>query len=72
MKKSKEISLVTLRQAKGLSQRDLASALGISHGAIAQYETGNRKPTLGNALKIANFFSMPVDQIKFGCEFKIT
>lgn len=64
MKKSK-ISLVTLRRAKGLSQRDLASDVMISPSAIAQYESGSRNPTLENALKIANYFNIPVENISF-------
>lgn len=66
MKKSKEISLITLRQSKGLSQRDLASCVNLSPGTIAQYELGNRKPSLKNALVIANYFNISVDKIKFG------
>lgn len=65
MKKTKEISLITLRQSRGLSQRDLASRVNLSPGTIAQYELGNRKPTLKNALIIANFFGVSVDKIKF-------
>ena len=68
MKKSKKISkisLVTLRKAKGLSQRELASDVMISSSAIAQYESGSRNPTLENALKIANYFNVPVENISF-------
>ena len=66
MKKSKEISLITLRQSKGLSQRDLASCVNLSPGMIAHDELGNRKPSLKNALVIANYFNISVDKIKFG------
>ena len=65
MKKTKKISLVTLRKAKGLSQRDLASNIMISPSAIAQYESGSRNPTLENALRIANYFDIPVENISF-------
>lgn len=68
MKKSKKISkisLVTLRKAKGLSQRELASDVMISPSAIAQYESGSRNPTLENALRIANYFNVPVENISF-------
>lgn len=65
MKKAKKIPLVTLRKSKGLSQKDLAIKILVSPSAIAQYELGNRKPTLENALKISNFFDVPVENISF-------
>lgn len=65
VKKTSKISLATLRKAKGLSQRELASDVMISPSAIAQYECGSRNPKLENALKIANYFNVPVENISF-------
>lgn len=65
MRKKKIFLLSDLRKAKGLSQRDLATYVDISPGAIGLYESGRRKPSLENALKISNFFEVPVEQIKF-------
>ena len=64
-KKKKTIPLATLRQSRGISQRDLATSVGLSPGAVGHYESGNRKPSLENALKIANYFNMSVEQISF-------
>ncbi len=65
MKKTKKVSLCVLRKSKGLSQRDLAAQIMLSPSTIAQYELGGRKPTLKNALLIAQFFNIPVDRISF-------
>lgn len=33
-----------LREAAGLTQEDLAAALGVSRAALSRWETGSRKP----------------------------
>jgi predicted unusual protein kinase regulating ubiquinone biosynthesis (AarF/ABC1/UbiB family)/DNA-binding XRE family transcriptional regulator len=43
--------LVRLRQALGFSQREMASELGVAHGAVGQWETGQR-PLPGPVLKL--------------------
>lgn len=65
-KKENKVSLTILRQAKGLSQRDLAKATGISPSTIASYETGTRMPRLDNALILSEFFGIKPQQIQFG------
>ena len=35
-----------LRKEKGMSQRELATALHMSNSAVAMYETGKRQPDL--------------------------
>ena len=41
-----------LRMEKGLNQRELASLLGVSNGAIGMWETGKRQPDLETIKKI--------------------
>jgi transcriptional regulator with XRE-family HTH domain len=55
--------LRTLRKQRGLSQRELAEALGyVSATAyISDFENGRRKPTLEFALKVSEYFGVPVD-----------
>lgn len=65
MKKEKMVSLSSLRDVKGLSQRDLAHELNVSVGLIGLYETGKRKPSFDRALQIAKYFDTPVEKIKF-------
>lgn len=60
-----QISLSSLRTAKGLSQRELANALNFSVGIIGLYETGKRTPSLKNAKIIANFFEVSLEDISF-------
>ena len=46
-----------------LSQRDFAKILGIGAGTYALYETGERVPSLGTFVAIADFYNVPVDFI---------
>ncbi len=66
-KSSKPIPLNILRQAKGLTQKELADELHVSNALIALYETGKRKPSLNKALIIASYFNTPVELIQFDC-----
>lgn len=65
MKKDKTIPLSRLREAKGMSQKDLANELNVSIGLIGLYETGRRKPSFDRAIQIAKFFDLPVEKISF-------
>jgi len=45
-----------IREARadaGLTQRDLAKALGVTHGALALWEMGKRDPSVTTVCKIA-------------------
>lgn len=39
-------SLVSLREQKGLTQKQVGEALGISQAAVAQFENGSANPTI--------------------------
>lgn len=58
----------TLAELRGeeMSQRELAEALGLKPSTIAMYEIGKRTPPLETAKKIATFFRVSVESIKFG------
>ncbi|RYJ06713.1 MAG: XRE family transcriptional regulator [Actinomycetales bacterium] len=43
-----------LRQARGLSQRELAEMCGTTQSAIARFEAGARPPKLDTLLRIAS------------------
>jgi len=45
-----------LRKEKGLTQKELASKIGVAEVTIRQYETSKRKPKFENAEKLAAFF----------------
>jgi transcriptional regulator with XRE-family HTH domain len=46
------------RTKKGWSQRLLAKTLGLSAGAIAQWELGTTKPTPANLIDLCNLFGI--------------
>ncbi len=52
-----------IRIEKGLNQRELASLLGVSNGAVGMWETGKRQPDLDTIKKIAEFFKVPTDYL---------
>jgi putative transcriptional regulator len=51
------------RQARGLSQADLAAALGVSRQSINSIETGRYIPSLPLAIGLARFFETTVEEI---------
>ena len=51
------------REKAGMSQRELAVAVGISQAAVAQWETGAAQPALDNLRKVAGIFGVTVDEL---------
>lgn len=47
-----------LRESKGLTQEELAKALGMSRPAVTQWETGWSQPRMGTIEKLAEFFGV--------------
>lgn len=66
-KTKKALPLSTLRQSRGLTQKELADELHVSSGLIALYESGKRKPRLNRAIEISNYFGISVEMIQFDC-----
>lgn len=58
--------LKMLREHRGLSQVELAEALGLSAGGIGGYENGSRTPKPGILAEIAEFFNVPVEDLRDG------
>ena len=52
-----------LRTCAGMTQRELADKLGISGAAVAQWETGDKRPTVDNLERLADIFGVTVDYI---------
>jgi putative transcriptional regulator len=52
-----------MRAAAGLSQAQLAAALGVSRQTVNAIETGRYNPTLPLAIAIARFFERPVEEL---------
>lgn len=52
-----------LRQERGLSQKELASVLGINHRTVGYLERQDYEPSISLAWRIAWFFEVPVDEV---------
>ncbi|NJE43376.1 helix-turn-helix transcriptional regulator [Thermococcus sp. GR6] len=52
-----------LREAKGLTQEELAKALGVTRQTIIAIEKGKYDPSLKLAFKIARFFGVLIEDI---------
>ncbi|SDS02610.1 putative transcriptional regulator [Halopseudomonas litoralis] len=50
-------ALTKARKKAGLTQRELASRLGLTQGAIAHYEAGRRVPRLDDCRRIVAAFN---------------
>jgi transcriptional regulator with XRE-family HTH domain len=59
-------NLRDLRSKSGLSLRELAEAIGISHNTLATYERNGVVPTVNYAVKICEFFKVPVEYLLYG------
>jgi transcriptional regulator with XRE-family HTH domain len=49
------------RQARGLSQRELAELTGTTQSAIARLESGTRPPKIDTLLRVANALDCELD-----------
>ncbi len=55
--------LKDLRLEKGLSQRELAKSVNISHVAIARWESASRVPNAEAVVTLAKFFGVTTDYL---------
>jgi putative transcriptional regulator len=55
--------LRVLRAEKEISQKDLADELELSRQTINSIELGKFNPSIITALKIAEYFKIPVDEV---------
>jgi len=52
-----------LREARGLSQRELADLAGIDVMQVNRYERGMHLPSLETTVKLARLFEVPTDEL---------
>lgn len=52
-----------LREERGLSQQELATAIGVTQGAVSHWENGLRKPAIDDMVKMATLFNCKVDDL---------
>lgn len=53
--------IALLRADRGVSRRELADAVGVNPQTIGYLERGDYKPSLELALKISEYFGVPVE-----------
>lgn len=60
-------NIQTLRKERGVSQGDLAAALGVTVQAVSKWETGKANPDLFQLPRLADYFRVSIDRL-FGRE----
>jgi putative transcriptional regulator len=55
--------IAMLRAERGISRRQLAEALGVHYQTVGYLERGEYSPSLHLALRIADYFEVPVEAI---------
>ena len=55
--------IAMLRAERGISRRQLAEALGVHYQTVGYLERGEYSPSLYLALRIAEYFEVPVETI---------
>ena len=55
--------IALLRAEQGVTRRQLADALGVHYQTVGYLERGEYNPSLHLALRIAEFFGIPVEVI---------
>ena len=56
-------NLKELRLARGMTQSELADAVGLSFQAICTYELGTREPSLDTLRKLAEALDCTLDEL---------
>ena len=59
----KILNIEQKRKEKGLLQSDLARELGVTQGAISQWEKGTTQPAIKYLVRMAQIFSCTVDDL---------
>lgn len=55
--------LKKLREQKGISQKDVALAIGLTTSAYSNYEQGTREPSIEIIVKLCKFFNVTADYL---------
>lgn len=56
-------NLRRLRTERGISQKDVADAVGVQQAMISNIEGGDRRPSFETAIAIAVFFGVTLDEM---------
>ena len=58
--------IIAQRKKKGVTQKALASVLGVTQGAVSQWESGLSRPDIKYLIQMAAYFECSVDQLLQG------
>lgn len=61
-----EKNLKEYRERKGLTQNELGVLVGVTQGAIAQFENGSSLPNIKTAVRIAEALGVTCEQLVKG------
>ena len=56
-------NLIELRKLNGMSQDELADRIGVSRQTVSKYETGESLPDIEKCKRIAEVFSVSMDDL---------
>ena len=62
--------IIELRNAKAISQQQLADAMDVSRQSVSKWETGASIPDLDKLMKLADYFNITLDELVKGEEAK--
>lgn len=55
--------LQKLRERKRLNRKALGELCGLSKNIIGQYERGEKEPSVGTLIELADYFEVPADYL---------
>ena len=58
-----QLNLAALRKKKGLTQAELAAAVGVSTSAVGNWEAGLRRPRYDTLLRLASVLDVTIDDL---------
>ena len=59
----KSINIKTIRESAGLTQAELARAVGVDRVTVANWESGRTEPKLSQAQKMADLFGKKLEEM---------
>lgn len=60
-----KFTLPVVRKIADMTQKDLASSVGVSESTVINWEKGRSEPTVSQAQKISEVTGVPLDSIIF-------
>ena len=58
-----EMKLRELREQKGVTQKEVATAIGCTATVYSRYERGEREPDIATLCSLANYFQVSTDTL---------